>query len=79
MPEWVPGAGFKRWAKKLSKALSRIDNVPFNWAKEKIVSESCWRDTVPIVINFYSDRQLVIMWSRLLRNASKKIRKKKIS
>lgn len=38
IPAWVPGAGFKRAAADYKKRLSRIDEVPFAWAKEQIVS-----------------------------------------
>lgn len=37
IPAWVPGAGFKRFAAHCGERLSRIDRVPFAWAKEQIV------------------------------------------
>jgi hypothetical protein len=39
VPSWAPGAGFKRLAMEVKTTLGRVDNVPFTWAKEKIVSE----------------------------------------
>jgi len=36
VPEYFPGARFKRVAKEVARELSRIDMVPFTWAKERI-------------------------------------------
>ena len=38
IPDWFPGAGFKRRAKEVGRELSDIEFVPFNWAKTQIVS-----------------------------------------
>jgi hypothetical protein len=40
VPEWMPGAGFKRLARDLKKQLSDIDRAPFDWAKSQIVNHS---------------------------------------
>ncbi|KIK35267.1 hypothetical protein CY34DRAFT_812300 [Suillus luteus UH-Slu-Lm8-n1] len=36
LPSWFPGAGFKRVAFDLGQKLSRLDTIPFNWAKQQI-------------------------------------------
>jgi len=41
LPGWFPGAGFKRFAKNAGKELSRIECIPFDWAKKTIVSRFC--------------------------------------
>lgn len=38
VPSWVPGAGFQRIAAGMKERMSRLDLIPFNWAKEQIVS-----------------------------------------
>ncbi|KAG1902565.1 cytochrome P450 [Suillus fuscotomentosus] len=38
LPAWFPGAGFKRVAFDLGQKLSRLDMIPFNWAKKQIHS-----------------------------------------
>lgn len=38
VPDWFPGAGFKRLAKQIGKEVGAIERVPFDWAKEQIVS-----------------------------------------
>ena len=37
IPSWFPGAGFKRYARSISKELALFENVPFDWAKKQIV------------------------------------------
>jgi len=37
IPSWFPGAGFKRYARSISKQLALFENVPFDWAKKQIV------------------------------------------
>ncbi|KAG1747609.1 cytochrome P450 [Suillus lakei] len=36
VPSWFPGAGFKRVAFDVGQKLSRLDTIPFNWAKQQI-------------------------------------------
>jgi len=38
VPEWFPGAGFKRLARESGKELNKIDEIPFEWARRQIVS-----------------------------------------
>jgi len=38
VPDWFPGAGFKREAKKSGAELAQIELLPFNWAKKQIMS-----------------------------------------
>ncbi|KAF9461984.1 cytochrome P450 [Collybia nuda] len=38
VPDWFPGAGFKRFAKQIGREVGVIERVPFNWAKEQITS-----------------------------------------
>lgn len=38
VPEWFPGAGFKRVAKHAREQLSRIEQVPLNWARANIAT-----------------------------------------
>jgi len=56
VPDWFPGAGFKRYAKRAARAMSDIDLRPFVWAKKEIVK---------IVITHYS-RRLIFFVSRRL-------------
>lgn len=37
VPDWLPGAEFKRHAKRAARAMSDIDLKPFIWAKKEIV------------------------------------------
>ncbi|KAF9527979.1 cytochrome P450 [Crepidotus variabilis] len=36
LPEWLPGASFKRTAKVASRLLHRTEEAPYEWAKENI-------------------------------------------
>ena len=38
VPEWMPGAGFKRKAKEWRKLSQAMINVPYNMVNEKFVS-----------------------------------------
>ena len=38
LPSWFPLAGFKRHAEIAKKKMDRVEEVPFEWAKENIVS-----------------------------------------
>ncbi|PPQ75850.1 hypothetical protein CVT24_000608 [Panaeolus cyanescens] len=38
LPEWFPGAGFKRFAKEVKRLMDPIQNVPFDWAVKNIAS-----------------------------------------
>ncbi|KAA1472820.1 cytochrome P450 [Dentipellis sp. KUC8613] len=38
IPEWCPGASFRRRAKSLSYALSLTDRIPFEWAQEQMAA-----------------------------------------
>lgn len=38
LPSWFPLAGFKRYAEAAKRKLSRLENVPFEWAQENISS-----------------------------------------
>lgn len=38
VPEWLPGAGFKRLAKAVSRKTNRFESAPFKWAMSQIVS-----------------------------------------
>ncbi|KAG0694047.1 cytochrome P450 [Suillus ampliporus] len=40
VPSWFPGAGFQRVAFDIGQKMSRIDTIPFNWAKQQIQSGS---------------------------------------
>lgn len=39
-PAWVPGAGFKRIASQYAEQMGLVDLIPFNWAKDQIVSNN---------------------------------------
>lgn len=42
VPEWFPGAGFKKFAKKAKADLDRLADLPFYHVKESFkVSEPC--------------------------------------
>lgn len=61
VPSWFPGAGFKRQAIVWQKRLSEIENTPFNWAKQQIVSVviiRCWSWS-----NGFYSRQMLISQS----------------
>jgi len=36
LPDWFPGTGFKHVGKNAAKELSRVERIPFNWAKKQI-------------------------------------------
>ncbi|KAF8165778.1 cytochrome P450 [Crassisporium funariophilum] len=36
LPDWFPGAGFKRVAKRAGQEMSRVEQIPFEWAKKQI-------------------------------------------
>ncbi|KAH9482219.1 Cytochrome P450 monooxygenase 208 [Psilocybe cubensis] len=36
LPEWFPGAGFKRLARELGKTSSRVESIPFQWTLENM-------------------------------------------
>ncbi|KAG2147440.1 cytochrome P450 [Suillus bovinus] len=38
LPSWFPGAGFKRVARDIGQNLTRLETIPFNWAKQQIQS-----------------------------------------
>lgn len=37
IPDWFPGAGFKRLALQIRSKVAGIRNIPFLWAKSQIV------------------------------------------
>lgn len=39
IPDWFPGAGFKRRAKEVGRVTSNIECVPFDWAKTQIAND----------------------------------------
>jgi hypothetical protein len=39
VPAWMPGAGFKRKAAYLRQTMARVERIPFQWAKEQVVSD----------------------------------------
>ena len=43
IPDWFPGAYFKRRAKEVGRETSDVEDVPFNWAKTQIVRRICSR------------------------------------
>ncbi|KAJ3561809.1 hypothetical protein NP233_g9970 [Leucocoprinus birnbaumii] len=40
IPEWFPGAGFKKLARTVAQDLRQLENVPFNWAKSQVSTGS---------------------------------------
>ncbi|KAF9448958.1 cytochrome P450 [Macrolepiota fuliginosa MF-IS2] len=40
VPEWFPGAGFKRLAKSIAGQMDQTNYIPFNWAKSQIATGS---------------------------------------
>jgi hypothetical protein len=42
LPEWLPGAGFKRKAKILRKKVIDMHTLPFQFVKEQLVSFFLW-------------------------------------
>ncbi|KAF9562477.1 cytochrome P450 [Agrocybe pediades] len=36
LPDWFPGAGFKKLARDVGKERSKVDHVPFSWARKEI-------------------------------------------
>jgi hypothetical protein len=42
LPEWFPGAGFKKKAKIWRKTVLNMPNAPFQFVKEQIVSVFPW-------------------------------------
>jgi hypothetical protein len=37
VPEWFPGAGFKREAKEMKATLNNAATAPYEWAKKHMV------------------------------------------
>lgn len=37
VPEWFPGAGFKKLARELGKTSSRVESIPFEWTLANMV------------------------------------------
>jgi hypothetical protein len=65
IPDWFPGAGFKRRAKEVGQKMSDIERVPFNWAKAQIVSSSSGSILCRFLI---ASRQVVIMLIHLYQS-----------
>ncbi|PPQ89805.1 hypothetical protein CVT25_007410 [Psilocybe cyanescens] len=40
LPEWMPGAGFRRVAREFGKTLHRVEEIPLVWARENMVLPS---------------------------------------
>lgn len=40
VPEWVPGAGFQRQARKWKAVMDELTDVPYNFVKSQMVSYS---------------------------------------
>ncbi|PPQ78910.1 hypothetical protein CVT25_002370 [Psilocybe cyanescens] len=38
VPDWVPGAGFKRLARETGKRWAQVNQVPFEWARRQIAT-----------------------------------------
>lgn len=38
IPEWVPGAGFKKQVRIWAEQISQLDLYPHNWVKQQMVS-----------------------------------------
>ncbi|TFY81323.1 hypothetical protein EWM64_g2686 [Hericium alpestre] len=36
VPEWVPGAGFKGFARMIGEEMRKVDDVPYEWTKEQM-------------------------------------------
>lgn len=41
VPEWFPGAGWKRKISKYKKSLQLMVDEPYEWAKKQMVRSSC--------------------------------------
>jgi hypothetical protein len=39
VPEWFPGAGWKRKAREWRKTVLSATNEPFDWARDQMVSK----------------------------------------
>lgn len=38
IPEWVPGAGFQREARRMRDTLNKSTRIPYEWTKKHLVS-----------------------------------------
>ncbi|KAJ2930399.1 hypothetical protein H1R20_g6704, partial [Candolleomyces eurysporus] len=38
LPDWFPGAGFKRYAREMKEKLALVDEKPFEWTKKQMAS-----------------------------------------
>jgi len=65
LPSWFPGAGFKRHAEYVGREAARVDNVPFDWSKEKIVCHILLDD---LEVNLPFISHLGIMLNRSLQD-----------
>ena len=59
VPEWFPGAGFKRLAREWSGTVEEMVSAPFQFVKDQMVTNIC------ILLSFY-DHALKYEYSRLL-------------
>jgi len=66
LPSWFPGAGFKRHAEYVGREVTRVDNVSFDWSKEKIVCHTRLSDDLELYLPIVS--HLEIMLNHSLQN-----------
>jgi len=59
VPEWFPGAGFKRLAREWSGTVEEMASAPFQFVKDQMVTNNC------ILLPFYN-HALKYEFSRLL-------------
>jgi hypothetical protein len=59
VPEWFPGAGFKREAKEMKATLNNAATAPYEWAKKHMVGlhKQSKVGAMPNLLAFTADRR----------------------
>jgi len=60
LPSWFPGAGFKRHAEYVGREVTRVDNVSFDWSKEKIVCHTRLSDDLELYLPIVSHLEIIL-------------------
>ena len=42
VPDWFPGAGFRRLGLRTQELIKKMINRPFDMVKSQVVSRACW-------------------------------------
>ena len=59
LAKWIPGAGFKRHAEYVGR-VARVDNVSFDWSKEKIVCPTRLSDDLELYLPIVSHLEIML-------------------